>query len=664
MHTLIKTDSLEISSTEITLKRVVEEDLLFNIPIYQRLYVWGEQQIRTLLGDLNRAFINSKNENYYLGGVMLTENYNKLDLIDGQQRFTTLWLISKVLEGDLEKFTYTFRDKKQVSRISFSVRDFANQYFNSNGNTSNFTENEIKELQPISEAIKLIQNYIKDEVEVKLNCKIEFSKFIYNHVMLVATKMPESTDENKVFEAMNNRGVQLQQHEILKSTLLSKLKDDRVLMHQYGLMWDACSVMDDYLEKNIKTVANLGWKDLFANTNDEEVSVELPDDILSRLSASKNDKTNRFLLDILKHDINEEEKEVKASNLKKNKDENEYDSGSVRSIISFPMLLLHVLRIYQHREHKCSNSEESAEVKGKHLIQIFSNYSDYFETEESVKKFISLLWNVRKQFDRFVIKWVSNDGEKEEIHLINRLYQSKTAFQRRAVKSNESFALLQSMLYHSQQIITHYWLTPFLNKMLDQDNTESLEIYLKKLDNEMFCNPRRDLRTMSFEVMKKEVRELKGDSKFVKQTLKAKLGTSYPSYWFYKLEYVLWLNRNQLNKNEDWQNYKMTAKNSVEHISPQNPKPEDVNIVFNRHDSEEKIKEKQNDFGNLVLLSPGMNSEYSNKTFNSKRVDYRDKKRLDSLKSDLIFSNEIWNWELCKKHRKETIKLFLKHLAN
>lgn len=662
MNTLIATNKLEIISRKLTLNRIVEEDLVFNIPIYQRLYVWGEQQIRTLLADLYRAFLNKKSENYYLGGIMLTENNNKLDLIDGQQRFTTLWLISKVLEGDLSKFSYTNRNKEQTARISFSVRDFANQYFNSNDVLINLTLDELKELQPISEGIELIRNYLKDEINEE--DRLEFSSFIYNHVMLVATKMPEDTDENKVFEAMNNRGTQLQQHEILKSTLLSKLIKNKTLMHQYALLWDACSIMDDYIEKNIKLVANLEWKYLFPNINNGDKPDELPDNILNRVSVLNNEKPSDFLLDILKEQINETEKEIIDSSIKKKKARKGTEGERVRSIISFPMLLLHTLRIYQFRERKCLTSDDIAEVKGKDLIQIFNSYSSYFETEENVKAFIDLLWNVRKQFDKYVIKWISNDEEKDEVHLIKRLYQSETAFQRRAPKTNEGFALLQSMLYHSQQIITHYWLTPFLNKMLDVDDVSQLNSYLEKLDNEMFCNERRDLRTMSFKVMQNDINELNGNTKFVEETLKSKLGTSYPSYWFYKLEYILWLNRNVLDENDDWGDYKMTAKNSVEHISPQNPKSEDVNIVFNINDSEEKRVKKQNDFGNLVLLSPGMNSEYSNKTFNSKKVDFVDKKRLDSLKSDLIFNNDIWNWSKCKLHRKKMIKLFIKHLEN
>ncbi len=662
MNILQNSKDIRILSDKLTITDIINQGLRFNIPIYQRLYVWSNEQIKTLLGDLKRASEQTPDDIYYLGGIMLAENNGIFDLIDGQQRFTTIWLLSKVLKESLSPFNTIQTGNEVKSRISFSVRDFANTFFNLNGEQHSFTEEENKELKPICDAFKIIKDFIKEEnVDAQT-----FSDYIFNHVLFIATKMPPETDENKVFEAMNNRGVQLQQHEILKSRLLSKLKNHPDLMYKYGMLWDACSIMDYYLERNIKNVANLQWRDLFrdSDTEEEKEDIELPDNILERLSKDDKNKTKFKLNDILiTPTLNDDEKKLLTGITEESQKEESYDSGKVRSIITFPMLLLHTLRIYQYRILKISDPNESAEVKGKDLIKIFDDYN-YFNNTESVICFIDLLWQVRKQFDRFVIKWVSNEEGTEESHLIKRLYQSKTAFQRRAPKANEGFALLQSMLYHSQQLITHYWLTPFLNKMMHTQDIEELYSYLEKLDNAMFCNPRQDLRTMSYKMLSINEANLNGNREFVKKELESHLGTNYPSYWFYKLEFILWKNRQIFNKQSDWEDYKMTAKNSVEHISPQNPKPEDVNIVFDRfNDNEETRKNKQDDFGNLVLLSPGMNTEYSNKTYNVKHIEFKDKRRLDSLKSDLIFENNNWNWQLCEIHRNKMIDLFLGHLS-
>lgn len=528
---MIETNMSSIKSKKLTLHEIVEQDLRFNIPIYQRLYVWGEEQVTTLMGDLHNAF-KQKADKFYLGGIMLSENNEKFDLIDGQQRFTTLWLLGKLLGYDLSRFTHTKINKIDVARISFSVRDFANSYFNSNGQVLSLSNNEMEELKQIDEAKHIIDKYLKEEIPERK----EFSKYIFENVLFIATEMPPETDENKVFEAMNNRGIQLQQHEILKTRLL-KLISDNALRNKYSLLWDACSIMDNYLERNIKVVANLQWKNLFQNTDEEEKTIELPDNILDRIGKSDLEEAVT-LQDVLKDELSGDDNKILEEASRKTPKEGEYDGGNVRSIINFPMLLLHTLRIYEYRYEKLNNPDLSTEVKGKELIKIFESKS-YFKESKDVEKFIMLLWNIRKQFDRFVIKWVSNEDDTNEAHLIKRLYQNKTAFQRIEPKTNEAFALLQSMLYHSQQIITLYWLTPFLNKLLDCQDIDELFIYLEHLDNEMFCNEKRDLRTMSYKLLGKTIDDLNGSSEYVEQELKAHKGTAYPSYWFYKLEYVL-----------------------------------------------------------------------------------------------------------------------------
>ncbi len=76
-------------------------------------------------------------------------------------------------------------------------------------------------------------------------------------------------------------------------------------------------------------------------------------------------------------------------------------------------------------------------------------------------------------------------------------------------------------------------------------------------------------------------------------------------------------------------------------------------------EEKEKFQEKYDpldDFGNLVLLSPGMNSEYSNKPYPEKKGQFESKSNIDSLKSSLIFSHSNWNWQLVNEHKERMIK--------
>lgn len=76
----------------------------FRIPEYQRPYVWEKDHVIELLDDIMRARNNSPESQYFLGSIVLKKNiknenntkYDEYDLLDGQQRLTTLFLITAV----------------------------------------------------------------------------------------------------------------------------------------------------------------------------------------------------------------------------------------------------------------------------------------------------------------------------------------------------------------------------------------------------------------------------------------------------------------------------------------------------------------------------------------------------------------------------------------
>lgn len=643
---LIVTRNLSIKSDLITLKDVVENERYYSIPLYQRLYVWGTDQVTTLLEDLERA-TKTPNNYYFLGGTMVISNRSKYDLIDGQQRFTTLWLLSYELKNELEAFAYAYINKVYVKRLSFAIRDFANQYFTNPDNYSQLSKEEKLQLEGITQAQKTIQTFLNAEERGNISeFKQKLTKFLFEKVAFIETKMPVGIDENRLFEVLNNRGVQLQHHEIIKSKLIQYLPDDE--RRKYAQIWEACSVMDNYIEKNIKDVCGFKWGDITQKETEEDTEIGLPSDIINRISKSTSDYEDKHLNEILeldKYDLEEEDEEY------------DYDSGKVRSIISFPMFLQHALRIFIFRnKYEGFTKSKIAEVNEKKLIETFENYFyPYYLNETKVKSFIELLLKLRINFDKHVIKWIEKEAN-QEIHLIKRLYQNKKVLQRKEPLSNEGFALLQSMLYHSQQITTLYWLTPFLNKTLQEDNTENLYKYLLKLDNLMFCSElSEELSIRSWNLIENELTVFKADI----SALRKPSGTAFWSYWFYKTDFILWYLKAS-EQLDDWKNYRMTKKNSVEHISPQNRREYDENILWDENEtlSDKEKKERLDDFGNLVLLAIGMNSEYSNKSFAEKRTSFFEKKRLDSLKSALIFRNQKWNWALCQEHRNEMIALF------
>lgn len=241
-------DSIVSNLTNI--KSIVAKGYEFNIPIYQRLYVWTEQQVKTLFEDLFTAYKAGK-DLYYIGGIITVNNeHNKelYDLVDGQQRFTTLWLLSNELGASLEPFTY----KNGELRLKFTIRQNVTDYFNNIGNLAHSSAEDSRDYTDLlkigkarNQIKKLILKYLDSDHHKK-----EFPKYIFEKVKMVLTEVPKSTDLNKLFEALNNRGVQLAHHEILKAKLLAYIKDVKK-RNQYAKLWQVCSVMDNYLERVI-----------------------------------------------------------------------------------------------------------------------------------------------------------------------------------------------------------------------------------------------------------------------------------------------------------------------------------------------------------------------------------------------------------------------------
>lgn len=93
--------SNEIKSDKLYIKDIFNR--WYRIPEYQRPYVWGKDQINDLLDDISFAQQNDNESEYFLGSIVFqtkTNNngkYQEDDLLDGQQRLTTLFLITAVI---------------------------------------------------------------------------------------------------------------------------------------------------------------------------------------------------------------------------------------------------------------------------------------------------------------------------------------------------------------------------------------------------------------------------------------------------------------------------------------------------------------------------------------------------------------------------------------
>ncbi|WP_440027628.1 DUF262 domain-containing protein [Chromobacterium amazonense] len=650
---------MQVQSELYSLARIVEEAKVwhFNVPIYQRLYVWGDDQVQTLLNDLINAF-EGKTPLFFLGGTVLVEQQSDergryFDLIDGQQRFTTLWLLCRAWAKALAPFlTVKTSDGMEAPRLRFAIRPEVNHLLQALASGSHDgTLPEEPGAERIGQAIAQMQSVFARRQQAASEQAVDWeglSRFVFEQVKFVITTVPRETDLNKLFEVINNRGVQLQHHEILKARMLEKLDDAE--RGAYAVMWEACADMENYVERALSGVSDLP---AYMVCEELHVAGKLHDagalrQLLARQQGNPCERQSRSLTDIL-NGIS-----VSNSSAKEEITGVQKSETRVRSIISFPLLLQHALRIWLFEK----DSDDLPRVLDRELLALFETHffrqpSTEMADAHKVRSFIDLLWRLRVLFDTHVIKWV--DQGDEEVHQISQVSISSSKGRSyinrsRDTDAHRGFALLQSMLYHSQEITTHYWLTPLLLQLHRhaENGADQHFRYLQHLDNHLLCSAADEplaLRTWSFMKEPWQTRELAHRHELEDE----KKGVRFAHYWFYKLEFVLWYqNEKKRSTDEMWRNFRLTAKNSVEHISPQTPSQYDDNRVS---------KEVLNCFGNLALVSRSINSEYGNLPFNEKRQRFlnKNKNRLDSLKMALIYEHETWSDDKARQHQEEMI---------
>ena len=93
-----------IHAIEKPLSKIFSDDFVFSIPAYQRPYAWSTEEASELLSDLFSSFEDSRKSKtdstpYFLGSIVLIKNESipESDVVDGQQRLTTLTILLSVL---------------------------------------------------------------------------------------------------------------------------------------------------------------------------------------------------------------------------------------------------------------------------------------------------------------------------------------------------------------------------------------------------------------------------------------------------------------------------------------------------------------------------------------------------------------------------------------
>ena len=251
-------------------RELFSKNFWFNIPSYQRPYVWREDNINELLEDITYAFENNPEENYFMGSLVLqSRSNNEYDILDGQQRLTTLALLLATIRDNIkdkdiiDSLAQTLyqkgdRTEKRPSRARFiflirdEVQDFFENYIIKLDGTEkiNDADSSIEKyknnisITNMIKVVKIIKKYLQEKFGEQLLLENtegllidEFIVFIKNKLTFACVSSDTREQAFRLFTILNNRGIPLTTADILKSLNLDKVPDE-IKRNEYAKKWE------------------------------------------------------------------------------------------------------------------------------------------------------------------------------------------------------------------------------------------------------------------------------------------------------------------------------------------------------------------------------------------------------------------------------------------
>lgn len=246
----------QLEAHERRVSEVLDSSYEFHIPEYQRPYAWDEQNALQLLDDLKEALERDTDEPYFLGSIVLVKDQGvpKCDVIDGQQRLTTLSLLLAVirdldaaasLQNSLQARLLEPGDELQGTRPSarLTLRKRDREFFETSviplGGTVRLVGLPDGKLE--TEAQENLRNNaiaLRNELmEWEPSKVVDLAKLIGLRTFLVVVSTPDLTSAHRIFSVMNSRGLDLSPADLIKAQIIGRI--DEQLREKYAERWEA-----------------------------------------------------------------------------------------------------------------------------------------------------------------------------------------------------------------------------------------------------------------------------------------------------------------------------------------------------------------------------------------------------------------------------------------
>jgi uncharacterized protein with ParB-like and HNH nuclease domain len=548
---------MEYKNLDKNIKEILED--LYVVPLYQRNFAWGEDEIYQLLQDIYENFKKPSTGNYYIGSLVVFKRVDgSFEVIDGQQRLTTISLIAKFLDSSLTAPKLKYDSRPEVEFFLRSYFQNPTEINRSGDDTVSHFVQAVNAVQRVNVTPKTIEQTPLNTLDEK--ALSDFSEYFFDKVIIIRVEIPDHTDVAHYFEVMNNRGEQLQEHEILKARILEKEKDSQYFK-MYAKIWDACSQMTQHVQNYFSPQERAALFGSAYNSFPYDLSQITPD----AYDTTEAQTIDEILSDPVIIDNGNNQEEHKAA-------------VQYNSVIDFPNFLMQVFKL------KYSAVHQDIPLNADDLMRVYNALEKDIDAEDFIKDLLFY----RTVFDRFIIKSLEDEKYEESFKwslLKPELYQydknkSKRLIFKNAFDNQERIIKALSMLQVTFRTRKYKnWLQEVLSWFADGSCLKITNFdFLSKLDHLILSiyNKNRKL------------------SSIIDQENYAE-GTNTPHFLLNFIDYLMYV------ENIKKYNFEFKYRNSVEHHLPQSLEKK-TNSLF------------VDNLGNLCLVGKSLNSKMNNES--------------------------------------------------
>ncbi|WMJ73704.1 DUF262 domain-containing HNH endonuclease family protein [Cytophagaceae bacterium ABcell3] len=266
---------MNLDTSNRTYRQLMGNGLIYSVPRFQRDYSWTPSEWDDLWRDIELLFEEDGEQEHYMGYLVLQSKDSKnFDVIDGQQRLTTLSMLVLAILGNIQKLIDNDNEKDKNQQRLIQLRNSFIGYLdpvtlipksklNLNRNNDNLYQRYLVPLEPTPKRnLKATEHLMRKAYDwffdairerFKTNNKGEvYAQFIdslSDKLFFTVITVNDELNAYKVFETLNARGVKLSSTDLLKNYLFS-------VVHNQGTDEHEMSELDNRWERLVGLIGS------------------------------------------------------------------------------------------------------------------------------------------------------------------------------------------------------------------------------------------------------------------------------------------------------------------------------------------------------------------------------------------------------------------------